>query len=84
MKFKLQFLAAVLLAPLFALHAADKPNIIYILCDDLGYGDVKCLGGDRSKIPTPNMDKLAAQGMTFTEAHSSSSVCTPSRYSILT
>ncbi len=71
-----------LLAPV--LHAADKPNIIYILCDDLGYGDVHCLGGERSKIPTPNLDRLAGQGMAFTEAHSSSAVCTPTRYGILT
>ncbi len=63
---------------------ADKPNIVYILCDDLGYGDVKCLGGDRSKIATPNIDRLASQGMVFTEAHSSSAVCTPTRYGILT
>lgn len=62
----------------------QKPNIVYILCDDLGYGDVKCLGGERSKIATPNIDRLASQGMTFTEAHSSSSVCTPTRYGILT
>ena len=61
-----------------------KPNIIYILADDLGYGDVHCLNPQRGKIPTPNLDKLAAQGMVFTDAHGSSSVCTPSRYSILT
>lgn len=66
------------------LHAADKPNIIYILCDDLGYGDVKCLGGERSKIATPNIDKLASGGLIFTDAHSSSAVCTPTRYGILT
>jgi arylsulfatase A-like enzyme len=68
------------------LHASEpaKPNIVYILCDDLGYGDVQCLGGKRSKILTPHMDQLASSGMTFTDAHSSSSVCTPSRYSILT
>ena len=81
-------LAVLLLAPLAALRAADaplgKPNIVYILADDLGYGDVKCLGGERSKIPTPNIDRLASQGMTFTEAHSSSAVCTPTRYGILT
>lgn len=64
--------------------SSKKPNIIYILCDDLGYGDIKCLGGERSKIPTPHVDKLAAQGMIFTEAHSSSSVCTPTRYGIMT
>ncbi len=62
----------------------ERPNIIYILCDDLGYGDVKCLGGERSKIATPNIDRLASGGIIFTEAHSGSSVCTPTRYGILT
>jgi arylsulfatase A len=61
-----------------------RPNIVFILTDDLGYGDVHCLGRARSKIPTPCIDRLAAQGMTFTEAHGSSAVCTPSRYGILT
>ena len=64
--------------------AASKPNVVFILCDDLGYGDVHCLNPDRCKIDTPQMDKFAAQGMTFTEAHSTSAVCTPSRYGILT
>ena len=72
----------------FALvHASalePKPNIVYILCDDLGYGDVHYLGGERSKIPTPNIDAMAARGMIFTEAHSGSAVCTPTRYGILT
>ena len=78
-------IATCLLLGVSALAAtAEKPNIIYILCDDLGYGDVKCLGGDRSKIPTPNLDRLAGGGMIFTEAHASSAVCTPSRYGILT
>ncbi len=62
----------------------DTPNIIYILADDLGYGDVSCLNPDMGKIDTPRMDQLAAEGMTFTDAHTSSSVCTPTRYSILT
>jgi arylsulfatase A-like enzyme len=62
----------------------QKPNIIYILADDLGYGDVQCLNPERGKIATPNMDKLASQGMIFTNTHSSSSVCTPTRYGILT
>ncbi|MBU6327692.1 MAG: sulfatase-like hydrolase/transferase, partial [Verrucomicrobia bacterium] len=61
-----------------------KPNIVYILCDDLGYGDVHCLNPDKGKIATPHADKLAAQGIIFTEAHSGSSVCTPTRYGILT
>jgi len=76
--------AALILATVAPAATADKPNIVYILCDDLGYGDVHCLGGERGKIATPNLDRLAAAGMTFTEAHASSSVCTPSRYSILT
>ena len=68
-----------------AAHAApDKPNIVYILADDLGYGDVQCLNPERGKIATPHMDKLAAQGMVFTDAHTSSSVCTPTRYGVLT
>ena len=63
---------------------AAKPNIVYILCDDLGYGDVQCLNPQRGKIKTPNLDRLASQGMTFTDAHSGSSVCTPTRYGLLT
>jgi arylsulfatase A len=59
------------------------PNIIYILTDDLGYGDVTAYN-PQAKTSTPNIDRLAAQGMLFTDAHSTSSVCTPSRYSILT
>lgn len=61
----------------------DFPNIIYILADDMGYGDVSCLN-ENSKIHTYNIDKMAQEGMRFTDAHSSSAVCTPSRYSILT
>jgi len=76
------FLIGSLLAGTAA--AATKPNMVYILCDDLGYGDVKCLGGRRSMIATPHIDRLAADGMIFTDAHSGSSVCTPTRYGILT
>lgn len=61
-----------------------KPNVIFILADDWGVGDVKCFGGDRCRIATPNMDRLASEGMMFTDAHSSSAVCTPTRYGILT
>ncbi len=61
----------------------EKPNIIYILADDLGYGDISFLNSN-SKITTPNIDKLASEGITFTDAHSSSSVCSPTRYGILT
>lgn len=66
-----------------AASGENLPNIVYILCDDLGYGDVKCLNKD-GKIATPNVDKLAAGGMIFTDAHSGSSVCTPTRYGIMT
>lgn len=67
------------------LHAAaDKPNIVFILADDLGYGDVHCLNPSRGKIATPNLDRLASQGMTFTDAHDVASICTPSRYGLLT
>ena len=60
-----------------------RPNIVIILADDLGYGDVRCYNRD-SKIPTPQLDALAAGGMRFTDAHSSSSVCSPTRYALLT
>ena len=59
------------------------PNILFILADDLGYGDVACYNPD-TKVPTPNLDRLATQGMRFTDAHSPSTVCTPTRYSLLT
>ena len=60
----------------------STPNIIYIMADDMGYGDLSCYGA--TKIHTPNMDRIAAEGIRFTDAHSSSAVCTPSRYSVLT
>lgn len=63
---------------------ADKPNIIYIMCDDLGYGDIQCLNPEKGKIPTPGADALAKAGMIFTDAHSGSSVCTPTRYGLMT
>lgn len=61
----------------------QKPNIIYILADDLGYGDVSCLN-ERAAFKTPHLDALYHNGMAFTDAHATSAVCTPSRYSILT
>ncbi len=61
----------------------NKPNVIVIHTDDLGYGDVSCYN-PQSKIQTPHIDKLATDGMLFTDAHSAASYCTPSRYSILT
>lgn len=73
----------VLAASTLSCFSQQKPNIIYILADDLGYGDIGCLNV-ASKIHTPNIDKLAAEGMSFTDAHSAASVCTPTRYGILT
>ena len=64
-------------------HASALPHIVYILADDLGYGDPGCYN-DASKIPTPHIDELARQGIRFTDAHAPSSVCTPTRYGILT
>ena len=65
-----------------SLKAQDKPNVIFIYADDLGYGDVSSYGA--TKISTPNIDALAKKGLRFTNAHSTSATCTPSRYSLLT
>ncbi len=59
------------------------PNIVFIMADDMGYGDLTCLNPE-SKVPTPNMDRIAQNGMVFTDAHSPSAVCTPTRYGVLT
>ncbi|TWU18050.1 sulfatase family protein [Allorhodopirellula heiligendammensis] len=64
--------------------ASPRPNIVFVLCDDLGYGDVQCLNLEHGKIATPSVDKLAAAGMVFTDAHAGSSVCTPTRYGLMT
>jgi len=82
MNLRYQFIF-LLLALQQGLSAAEKPNILFILADDLGYGDVGCYNPE-SKIPTPHIDKLAGEGMRFTDAHSPSTVCTPTRYSIMT
>lgn len=74
---------------LFAMLAASgrceplRPNILFILADDMGYGDVEALNPE-SRIPTPNLNKLAGRGLVFSDAHTSSSVCTPTRYGLLT
>jgi hypothetical protein len=74
------FLSVLILAFLFLYSCQSQkkqmPNIIFILADDMGYGDVNFLN-DSSKIATPNLDKLAGEGMYFTDAHSGSAVCTP-------
>ncbi len=79
------FLASLPLLLLAARAAsAEHPNILVIYADDLGYGDVSCYNPDRGKIPTPHIDRLAKRGMRFTDGHSSSAVCSPSRYTLLT
>ena len=89
MKHFFSLLTALLLAPLAALHAADapkpanRPNILLILADDMGYGDPGCYN-PRSKIATPHIDRLAREGMRFTDAHAPGPLCHPSRYGLLT
>jgi arylsulfatase A-like enzyme len=65
-----------------AAPAAARPNVIVILADDVGYGDVGCYGATR--IPTPHIDRLAGQGVRFTDAHAAAATCTPTRYALLT
>ncbi len=76
--------AGAWLAGVSALRAAaPRPNVIVILADDLGYGDLACYNRE-SRIPTPNLDRMATQGVRFTDAHTPSAVCTPTRYGLLT
>src|ERR1039458_8678721 len=86
MKQVINLFCVVLLPALsaFAAPAAapQKPNIVIILADDLGFGDTGCYGA--TKISTPNIDRLAQQGLRFTDAHATSATCTPSRYALLT
>ena len=83
-KFVIQLLVLALFLNIFASGKNPiQPNIIFILADDLGYGDISCLN-ENSKIHTPNIDHIAETGVIFTDAHSSSAVCTPTRYGILT
>lgn len=72
-----------IIGPRFA-TAADRPNIVIILADDLGYGSLNSYGADESHIRTPNIDRLAKQGRRFTDANTPSSVCSPTRYGLLT
>lgn len=75
--------ALVLGSPVFAAIAEVKPNILLLYADDMGYGDLGA-NNPASKIPTPQLDRLAREGMRFTDGHSSSGVCSPSRYAMLT
>lgn len=82
-----RFIACIMALPMILLaddKPFQKPNILVIYADDLGYGDVQCYQPERGKILTPHIDRLAAQGMRFTDGHSSSGVCSPSRYTLLT
>ena len=77
------WLFAVVGSAAMAAPVGSQPNIIVVLADDLGYGDLRCLNPE-AKIATPHLDQLATEGMVFTDAHSGSSVCTPTRYGLLT
>ena len=72
-----------MISTVLSLQAAEKPNIVIVLTDDLGYGDVSFLNAE-SKVKTPHMDALAKAGVWATDAHSPSTVCSPSRYAMLT
>jgi arylsulfatase A len=80
---KLSIISLLLMSYVSLLHSQNQPNIIYILADDMGSGDVMVYNKD-AKFPTPHIDKMASEGVTFTDAHTSSSVCTPTRYGIMT
>ena len=62
---------------------ATPPNVVFILADDMGYGDIQALNR-QSRIPTPHLNKLAREGVVFTDAHSGAAVCTPTRYGVVT
>ena len=86
MKHTLSLIPALLLAPLAVLRGADlsaKPNLVFILADDLGWADTT-LYGHTQFYQTPNLERLAQRGMTFTRAYSASPLCSPTRSAILT
>ncbi|MEP3838642.1 MAG: arylsulfatase [Algibacter sp.] len=85
--FNVRLILVMLLSVVWGSNAqknTEQPNIVFIICDDLGYGDVQSLAPETSKIKTPHIDQLTREGMVFTDAHSGSSVCTPTRYGIMT
>src|SRR6202048_237821 len=77
-----EFLAGLAATALTAQTTTSQPNIIFILADDLGYGDLGCYG--QKQIQTPNIDRLAAEGMRFTQCYAGSTVCAPSRCALMT
>ena len=85
--FYVRFVLGMFISIAWSSHAQQnlqQPNIVFIVCDDLGYGEVQALAPQTSKIKTPSIDQLTRQGMVFTDAHSGSAVCTPTRYGIMT
>ncbi len=82
MKFRSFCLLLATSALVSSAAAADRPNIVVILCDDLGYGDLQCYG--HPSIKTPNLDKLATEGILLTDCYSAAPVCSPSRVGLLT
>ncbi|MEK7675534.1 MAG: arylsulfatase [Verrucomicrobiota bacterium] len=76
------FLGGISLAAISSAPAADKPNIVFLLADDIGYGDLGCYGA--TLVKTPNLDRLARQGCRFSDAHSPAATCTPTRRALLT
>jgi hypothetical protein len=74
--------SALCAGPAHATRQPDRPNIIFILADDLGYADVGCYGA--TKIKTPHIDRIAKEGILFTDGHAGASTCTPTRYGFMT
>ena len=83
MNYLMKTTIAAMCLTLGAANAAEQPNIVVILADDMGYGELQCLNPN-GKIKTPGLDSVAKSGMIFTDAHSGSSVCTPTRYGLIT
>jgi arylsulfatase A-like enzyme len=83
----MRFVALLLLfsttPKVFAATASEKPNVIIFFMDDMGYGDCRAYNSE-SKVALPNIERLCANGIRFTDAHSPSAVCAPSRYSVMT
>ncbi|MEL6107883.1 MAG: arylsulfatase [Planctomycetota bacterium] len=81
---RLAILTCLLTGVIASTVLAEKPNIVLILADDLGIGDVNCYGGDRCQIETPNLDQLASEGLRFTNAYANASTCVPTRRALMT
>lgn len=82
-RLSMALVALSLSIPTQTLSGSERPNVIFMMADDLGYGDVQAYN-PKSRIPTPHLNRLAEEGMRFTDAHSPSAVCTPTRYGVVT